>query len=258
MHEHAPDGRFEAEWRARFDRFAARGGSAATISGWSEHGLSRRIEELARSLDRHAPPAAARVLDLGCGSGVYCDLLRSRGLRPVGADFSAGMLARARVLLDDGEPVPLVQADVLRLPFADASFPALVNVGVLQHIEDGSVALREMIRVLAPGGCLHLTTLNRTSLHGLVANLRAMARALAAGKLHWKKHAIRRRPETLAAIARAHRAEVLDVRGIYLFPRGLRWSEPLFAGCERRLGQRFGALVRPLANAFLLVVRRTA
>src|SRR5271154_2589793 len=57
--------------------------------------------------------AGARVLDLACGTGDLCRTLQAAGYRPIGADFSAGMLAAART------SAPLVRADAMRLPFPD-------------------------------------------------------------------------------------------------------------------------------------------
>jgi SAM-dependent methyltransferase len=251
---------FGAEWRARFDRFAARGGSSAKISGWSEHGLERRIEEIMAALDRHPLPPGAAVLDLGCGSGVYCLHLRERGLAPVGADFSPGMLSRARAALEAVEGLgaaPVVCADVLRLPLADNSFDGLINVGVLQHIEDGARALREMLRVTRPGGRLYIVTLNRFSLHGLVGHILATLRAWRQGSLIPRKHAIRRRPATLGAVAARAGAGVREIRGVYLWPRPLRFLESLFGALDRiRWGRRGPALLLPFANAFLIVLER--
>src|SRR4051812_15703600 len=55
------------------------------------------------------------VLDLACGTGDFCRELEHAGLRPIGGDFSYGMLAAART------SSPLVQADALRLPMPDGS-----------------------------------------------------------------------------------------------------------------------------------------
>ncbi|MEZ6196397.1 MAG: class I SAM-dependent methyltransferase [Planctomycetota bacterium] len=253
-----PPGSFEAEWRARFDRFAERGGTSAKISGWSEHGLERRIEEVMAAIDRDPPAPGARFLDLGCGSGIYCLHLRERGFVPLGADFSPGMLGRARAALDAVEgpgAVPLVCADVLRLPFADGVFDGVVNVGVLQHIEDGATALREMVRVLRPGGRLYVVTLNKISLHGIASHLVARLRAWSRGRWRIRQHAIRRRPATFARIAEGAGARVVDLRGVYLFPGPVRGLERVL----RRLDAwRWPFSRRPvplfLANAFLTVV----
>lgn len=99
-----------------------------------------------RVVARAGNPTA--VLDLCCGTGDIA--LRFRG-RVVGADFTAEMLQVARAR---SARIPWIQADALRLPFADASFDA-VTVGYgLRNLADLPAGLREMYRVLRPGGRL--------------------------------------------------------------------------------------------------------
>lgn len=91
---------------------------------------------------------AGRVLDVCCGTG---DIAQRFAGRVVGVDFTAEMLQVARVR---SARIPWVQADALRLPFADESFDA-VTVGYgLRNLADVSAGLREMHRVLRPGGRL--------------------------------------------------------------------------------------------------------
>ena len=95
-----------------------------------------------------------RVLDLCCGSGDLCFLAEGRGARRVtGADFTLPMLAVARRRAAAGaRRSRFVQADALTLPFAAASFDVVTISYGLRNIADIDAALREMRRVLAPGG----------------------------------------------------------------------------------------------------------
>ena len=61
--------RFEAEWRARVERFARTHTDEAAISGWSQLGLRRRVAVFSRILSTLGLPASPRALDLGCGGG---------------------------------------------------------------------------------------------------------------------------------------------------------------------------------------------
>src|SRR5690349_8028954 len=95
-----------------------------------------------------------RVLDLCCGSGDLSFLAEDGGAGSVaGADFTLPMLAVARRRKIEGRRrSAFLQADALRLPFADGSFD-VVTVGYgLRNIADIPAALAEMRRVLAPGG----------------------------------------------------------------------------------------------------------
>jgi len=107
------------------------------------------------------PPA--RVLDIGCGTGRLAErLVTARGVRSVvGCDFSAGMLAHAADRLRphgtaETARVALVRGDATRLPFAAASFDAAVSTEAFHWFPDQDAALRELWRVLRPGGRLLL------------------------------------------------------------------------------------------------------
>jgi ubiquinone/menaquinone biosynthesis C-methylase UbiE len=103
--------------------------------------------------------AAPRVaLDLGTGTGRYCDVLRRIGHRAViGIDVSFGMLSVAR--RKPGFNV-LVNADIGALPFADRSAGLTVAARSLSHVADLDQALAEIARVLAPGGTLVVSDLH--------------------------------------------------------------------------------------------------
>jgi SAM-dependent methyltransferase len=100
--------------------------------------------------------AGRRVLEVGCGSAPCARWLRRQGADVVAFDLSAGMLSRAASLnRSTGLAVPLVQADVAALPFASGSFEiACSSFGGLPFVADVEGALREVARVLRPGGRL--------------------------------------------------------------------------------------------------------
>jgi ubiquinone/menaquinone biosynthesis C-methylase UbiE len=105
--------------------------------------------------------AGRRVLDAGCGTGIYSEWLRERGAEVVGVDASREMLARARERLGatDGErddpPVEFHRADLAEpLDFPDESFDGVVSALVLDYVEDWHATFAEFARVLRPGGFL--------------------------------------------------------------------------------------------------------
>lgn len=90
-----------------------------------------------------------RVLDVAAGTSVSTVELAKSGAWCVAADFSLGMLRRGA-----DRPVPKVAADAHRLPFADAVFDAVTVSFGLRNMRDTVAALREMRRVVRPGGRL--------------------------------------------------------------------------------------------------------
>ena len=98
-----------------------------------------------------------RVLDVACGTGLVSAALVERwGCRVVGLDQSAPMLARARRKLAAdprlAERVTLVEGEAEALPFADDEFDHLTFTYLLRYVDDPAAALRELARVVKPGG----------------------------------------------------------------------------------------------------------
>jgi SAM-dependent methyltransferase len=92
-----------------------------------------------------------RVLDAGCGNGQYLRALAGHLVRAAGCDLSMGMLRSA------GRPA-LFCADVAALPVARGAFDVVLAAHMLYHVPDRRAAVRELRRVLAPGGtCVAVT-----------------------------------------------------------------------------------------------------
>lgn len=99
-------------------------------------------------------PAGARVLDLGCGSGWAARLLAERASsgRVVGVDISDEMIGVARAASSDFTNVEFRVAGADRLPFGEKEFTHVFSMESLYYYPDISAALREVYRVLKPGG----------------------------------------------------------------------------------------------------------
>lgn len=89
-----------------------------------------------------------KVLDVGCGTGFFTQGILQRVDDVTGLDITPEQLARARRKV----PVPLVRGDAERLPFRDATFDACLSAGSVEYWPSPVEALREMRRVLRPGG----------------------------------------------------------------------------------------------------------
>jgi ubiquinone/menaquinone biosynthesis C-methylase UbiE len=94
-------------------------------------------------------PSGSRVVDLGCGSGVFTEALSRRGYRACGADLSPRLVAIARTKFP---AIEFIEGDVEQLPFADASFDGVLLSGLVHHLPDPARCAAEVFRILRPDG----------------------------------------------------------------------------------------------------------
>ena len=128
-------------------------GVAGPFAYWTERvssSLANRLVELAQL------QSAERVLDVGTGSGVVA-LRAAKGLGPqgrvVGVDLSQGMLERARASANSlGNAIEFRQMDAERLDFENKSFDSVLSLFAVLHFPSAERAIREMFRVVKPGG----------------------------------------------------------------------------------------------------------
>jgi SAM-dependent methyltransferase len=152
-------------WRDYFDRAAQIDGASPRTSRY----VDLRSFEFQRAaiLDWLGPVGHQRVLDAGCGVGAFAEpLIASNDV--CGVDFSERSLAHARA-----RGLLAACADVEALPLASSSFDVVLCVAVLQLLPELDPTIRELVRVLRPGGTLVVGTLNGESpLHHALARLR--------------------------------------------------------------------------------------
>ncbi|MEW5871195.1 MAG: class I SAM-dependent methyltransferase [Chloroflexota bacterium] len=120
-------------------------------------GQTRRLEMILR----HTGSQPGRILENGCGIGMYVEHLAHHSSQIIGLEYDPD---RA---LEAGQRVaPLPQAHILcaageRLPFPDSHFDLILSHEVLEHVQDDRQAVSEMVRVLRPGGRIVIFAPNR-------------------------------------------------------------------------------------------------
>ena len=139
------------------------------------HLLSANVDKLwwrrtARAFAHILSRPESRVLDLCCGTGDMAFALHRRGpgTRITGADFSHAMLTLAR-RKSEGRPVSWIEADALRVPFPDGNFDLVTSAFGFRNLADYDAGLREIFRVLRPGGEVGLLEFNEPD--GLLGRL---------------------------------------------------------------------------------------
>jgi ubiquinone/menaquinone biosynthesis C-methylase UbiE len=109
--------------------------------------------------------AGLRVLEVGCGRGAFAGLLADRGAHVTAADLSPEAV---RITADWlGDRVETRVADICALPFEDESFDLVVSLETVEHTDDPTRALSELVRVTKRGGRLIVTTPSYLNLVGL-------------------------------------------------------------------------------------------
>jgi SAM-dependent methyltransferase len=118
--------------------------------------LQRRLMKLAlRHIDRGAMPARPELLDMGCGTGRWADILRPEGIDYHGIDISSSMIEIAR---REHPSDSFGKFDGLAIPFEDGRFDIVMSLAVLHHnaYPRQETLLDDLVRVLKPGGTLIL------------------------------------------------------------------------------------------------------
>jgi len=124
------------------------------------------------------PLDGARMLEIGCGRGGFAAKLAetTAAARVCGVDFSRTAVAMAaRHGRAGGHPqLAFAVGDILTIPYRDGAFDAVVSCETVEHVADPARAVRELARVLRPGGMLYLTTPNYLGIMGLYRGYRRL------------------------------------------------------------------------------------
>ncbi len=167
---------------------------------------------------------ALRLLDVGCGAGVAAEAFARRGFDVLGVDASAAAIEAARAHAA-GQDLPLAYrvGTAEDLLAEGVRFPLITALEVIEHVPDPPGFLATLAALLAPGGTLFLSTLNRTPQSFLAAKVGAeyVLRWLPIGTHDWRRFI---KPVELAAMLRRAGLRVTDTAGLEAHPLTGRWT----------------------------------
>jgi ubiquinone/menaquinone biosynthesis C-methylase UbiE len=139
------------DWPERYDQ-------------WFETPIGKLVREYEGRLfrDMVRPGNGERILDVGCGTGIFTLDLLEANARVTGLELSLPMLRRAGRKAA-GLPFHMVQGDMGTLPFISNSFDKTISVTAIEFVADGRGAIAELFRVTRPGGLVVVASLNSLS-----------------------------------------------------------------------------------------------
>lgn len=118
-------------------------------------------------LSKEKLTSGSKVLDVGCGAGFATNILAKEGYKVTGVDLAEGALEEAKKR-DETKSVEYITADAMKLPFEDNSFDCVISLDFLEHVYEPEKAVKEISRVLRPGGLFFYHTFSKNWLSYLV------------------------------------------------------------------------------------------
>lgn len=199
----------------KFEELAAR--------WWDPHSEFKPLHEInplrLGYIERFAPLAGKRVLDVGCGGGILSESMAARGASVSGIDMGEAPLQVARLhLLESGLEVSYERIPVERLAAEQpASFDLVTCMEMLEHVPDPSSVVQACSRLVKPGGHLFFSTINRNPKAYLFAIVGAeyLLRLLPKGTHDYSKFI---RPSELMGWTRQAGLSCIDMTGLSYNP----------------------------------------
>jgi 2-polyprenyl-6-hydroxyphenyl methylase/3-demethylubiquinone-9 3-methyltransferase len=166
----------------------------------------------------HCGTMPISLLDVGCGAGLLCESLTRAGCRVTGIDAAGAAIAAARAHASgQGLTIDYRTAETRDLVAEGAKFPVITALEVIEHVPDPQAFLASLKALLAPGGLIFISTLNRTPQSFAIAKLGAeyVLRLLPVGTHSWARFIT---PGELSTLCRNAGLRMGDIAGLVPAP----------------------------------------
>jgi len=196
---------------ARFDQLASR--------WWDPDGESRPLHDLnpvrAAYVAARTGLRGAKVADVGCGGGLLSEALARAGAQVTGIDMGLKVIEIARLHLhESGLTVDYRKQSSAELAAAEpASFDVVCCMELIEHVPDPAALVDDLAAMLKPGGCLFMSTINRTpaAFGAAIVGAEYLMKMLPRGTHHYAQFL---KPSELARLLRHAGLELEDVSGL--------------------------------------------
>ncbi|MEE8189024.1 MAG: bifunctional 2-polyprenyl-6-hydroxyphenol methylase/3-demethylubiquinol 3-O-methyltransferase UbiG [Kiloniellales bacterium] len=183
----------------------------------------RAAARFGRDATAERPLEGLSVLDIGCGGGLLGEPLARLGAQVTGIDASEVNVGVAALHAKDGGlTIDYRHTSAEELAEAGASYDLVLNMEVVEHVADVAAFLEAAAALVAPGGAMALSTLNRTPKAFLLGIVGAeyLLRWLPRGTHDWRKFL---RPSEVAGLLRPRGLDVAEITGVSYNPLAAAW-----------------------------------
>lgn len=180
--------------------------------------------QFGRDLKAPRPFDGLRLLDIGCGGGLLSEPMARLGATVVGADAAGGNIPVARLHAEQsGLQIDYRHCAAEDLAVAGERFDVVLAMEIIEHVADPQGFMNTCAELLAPGGLMFCSTMNRNPKSYMMAIIGAerVMRWLPVGTHDWSKFVT---PDELYALIRSAGLDPVDRKGMVFNPLSWRWS----------------------------------